>query len=627
MLKVVLGEKGGAEREMFFDGAEVTIGRVQGNGIVLPKPNVSKRHATIVARDGRVTVVDLKSTNGTYVNGRRITTPKEIKPDDRVYVGDFTMRVVLAEPGSEPVLVPAAQPVIGDDAQRRPTIAMPSLEAPPLPPDQELSTEMPPLDLDVELAPMEPSGVTPVPPLPIEPAPRAAPAKAEAGAVSQVSPAMAAWQGILEETGAEGHGPAPVAVEPAFPSAAELSQPGVGTPSRSQVSALTRRSAITTAEQPVVGSPDRYMAALRVVAARAEEEVFAGVDLLNADFPDTAWTRLSETVMQLVETLRREQQITTDADPYALTQDVLFEFTGLGPLEELFGDESVRTISIDSWDRIFVVRGMKSERAHRCFVSNATLNRVASKLCVLAGLGPNVGAHAEGRLPDGTWMTVLRPPLVPEGVVMVLERYKGSQLTVDDFVSAGMMDESAARLIRLAVRKHRNILVCGPRHSGKSVFVNALVGLVAPDERIVAVEGRRDLSLSQRDLVCLNKEALIDECRRRPCRVTRLFPDVVVVSDVGGDDVDLVTRLALSGQRGLIASTIADSAEACLRRLELLVLFANPAMREESVRAAVRQAIDLVIVLAVGEDGRSRVIEVGEVDRAMGTLKILGSAG
>ena len=626
MLKVVLGEKGGAEREMFFDGAEVTIGRVQGNGIVLPKPNVSKRHATIVARDGRVTVVDLKSTNGTYVNGRRITTPREIKPDDRVYVGDFTMRVVLAEPGSEPVLVPAAQPVLGEDAQRRPTMAMPSMDAPPLPPDQELSTEMPPLDLDVELAPMEPSGVTPVPPLPIEPAPPPPPARAGNSGTVQVSPAMAAWQGILEDTGVEAAGDVPVEGQPVLSSSPELSQSGLNAPSRSQVSSLARRS-IPTGEQVGPDAPDRYMAALRIVAARAEEEVFAGVDLLNADFPDSDWTRLSEAVMRLVETLRREQQITTVADPYALTQDVLFEFTGLGPLEELFGDESVRTISVDSWDRIFVVRGMKSERAQRCFVSNATLNRVASKLCGLAGLGADVASHAEGRLPDGTWMTILRPPLVPEGVVMVLERYKGSQLTVDDFVAAGMMDDSAARLIRLAVRKHRNILVCGPRHSGKSVFVNALVALVAPDQRIVAIEGRRDVSLAQRDLVCLNKEALIEECRRRPGLVTRLFPDVVVVSDVGGDDVDLVTRLALSGQRGLIASTIADSAEACLRRLELLVLFANPAMREESVRAAVRQAIDLVVVLAVGEDGRSRVVEVGEVDRAMGTLKILGSAG
>lgn len=84
MLRVTLSEKGGAEKELFFDGSVISVGRVQGNSIVLPKPNVSKRHATIVARDGHVTVVDLKSTNGTYVNGRRISTLKDIGPDDRV---------------------------------------------------------------------------------------------------------------------------------------------------------------------------------------------------------------------------------------------------------------------------------------------------------------------------------------------------------------------------------------------------------------------------------------------------------------------------------------------------------------------------------------------------------------
>src|SRR5206468_8082369 len=89
MFTIVLQEKGGEQRRMVFNKPEVTIGRVQGNDIVLPKGNVSKRHARIVLKDGKFIIVDLKSTNGTYVNGRKITSPLVVKDADKIYIGDF----------------------------------------------------------------------------------------------------------------------------------------------------------------------------------------------------------------------------------------------------------------------------------------------------------------------------------------------------------------------------------------------------------------------------------------------------------------------------------------------------------------------------------------------------------
>src|SRR5262245_21119621 len=93
MFTVIISEKGGEQRRMDFDKAEVTIGRVQGNDIILPKGNVSKRHSRIVLKDGKFIIVDLKSTNGTYVNGRKITSPLVLKETDKVYIGDFILTV------------------------------------------------------------------------------------------------------------------------------------------------------------------------------------------------------------------------------------------------------------------------------------------------------------------------------------------------------------------------------------------------------------------------------------------------------------------------------------------------------------------------------------------------------
>src|SRR5688500_20385799 len=100
MFTIIIQEKGGEQRRMVFNKPEVTIGRVQGNDIVLPKGNVSKRHARIVLKDGKFIIVDLKSTNGRYVNGRKITSPLVVKDSDKIYIGDFIVGVDEAASGA-----------------------------------------------------------------------------------------------------------------------------------------------------------------------------------------------------------------------------------------------------------------------------------------------------------------------------------------------------------------------------------------------------------------------------------------------------------------------------------------------------------------------------------------------
>ncbi|MFH2008405.1 MAG: FHA domain-containing protein, partial [bacterium] len=142
MYAVVITEKGGEQRRLDFDKNEVTIGRVQGNDVILPKGNVSKRHSRIVVKDGKFIIVDLKSTNGTYVNGRKITSPLVIKASDRVYIGDFIIHIDDGTTGAEaaPVGAPPPPPAAAASArpvppsQPPPRRAAPSEEAPPQPP-------------------------------------------------------------------------------------------------------------------------------------------------------------------------------------------------------------------------------------------------------------------------------------------------------------------------------------------------------------------------------------------------------------------------------------------------------------------------------------------------------------
>ena len=120
MFSVIISEKGGAERRETFDRTEINVGRVQGNDLMLPKGNVSKRHARLLFRDGRFIVTDLKSTNGTYVNGRKIAQATIVREGDKIYIGDFVLRI---------------EPVGASGNQAAPT---------PLPLHEEASSDLPP---------------------------------------------------------------------------------------------------------------------------------------------------------------------------------------------------------------------------------------------------------------------------------------------------------------------------------------------------------------------------------------------------------------------------------------------------------------------------------------------------
>ena len=141
MFSITVTEKGGEQRRLDFDKPEITIGRVQGNDVILPKGNVSKRHARIVLKDGKFIIVDLKSTNGTYVNGRKITSPLVVKETDKIYIGDFILGVEETgagrpQPGRDDVgPQPAPLPPIGHEPMMDQGMRMAPEPPPRMPPD------------------------------------------------------------------------------------------------------------------------------------------------------------------------------------------------------------------------------------------------------------------------------------------------------------------------------------------------------------------------------------------------------------------------------------------------------------------------------------------------------------
>src|SRR5450631_2266718 len=134
MFTIIISEKGGAERRETFDKNEINVGRVQGNDLMLPKGNVSKHHARLLFRDGRFIVTDLKSTNGTYVNGRKISQATIVREGDKIYIGDFVLRLETSAQAGAPAADQTYSP--NDDSQGRTPARLGPLprEATPAPP-------------------------------------------------------------------------------------------------------------------------------------------------------------------------------------------------------------------------------------------------------------------------------------------------------------------------------------------------------------------------------------------------------------------------------------------------------------------------------------------------------------
>lgn len=597
MLKVTITEKGGGDKVFFFEeGEEVTIGRLQTNRIPLSKPNVSKRHAVLSVRDNRIFVEDLGSTNGTYVNGRRITGAREIRSDDRIYIGDFTIRVRSVQSPddkSETTLVP--EPPLSFEEQRRATMAMtmptaaltahgrepagaaktqdaePLLEAPPIPPPEELSGADPiPLELEVEVLPPESGGMD-----------------ADAAVERELSePAMVP----AEPSGDEIAGAVlPASIEPSFRA-------------RSMAESAARR----------IPETDPYMTVLKTVQERAALEVFDSVPADQMQFSDEEWQALSDRVLALVDRMRRENALPASIDAFQVTQDLLFDFAGLGPFEELLQDRAVRRILVDGPDCVSVTRGGQTTRVRRTFSGDAALSRVLVKLLRLGGISSEpTESLIEARLPDGIQMMVLRPPLVADHVVIALDRPGGSLLDATDLVQAGVMSAEVFRVIERAVRERHNLVVSGAPNTGKLTFLNAVAHLLPLGARVVVVERNREVVLSQPEAIRLSKHHLAcQDLGSNPCFITRLCPDAVILSDLDAEDARLVTALGLTGQKGVLASVTATTAELCLHRLEMLVAFGSPTVDPSIVRSLVRRFIDLIVVLGLDSEGRPRVTEV-----------------
>ena len=331
---------------------------------------------------------------------------------------------------------------------------------------------------------------------------------------------------------------------------------------------------------------------------------------------------LDDEVRGLVD---REAPALPEADRAALAARVVRLAAGLGPLEALFADESVDEVMVNGPCDVWVERGGVLSRTAVAFDGEADLRHAIER--ILAPLGRRVDEASplcDARLPDGSRVNVVVPPLSLSGPVLTVRRFRRDGFSLDGLVKEGALSDGLASFLAGRVAERASVLVSGGTGAGKTTLLNALSGAIPAGERIVTIEDAAELRLRQEHVVRLESRPPNVEgrgeitIRRLVANALRMRPDRIVVGEVrGGEALDMLMALN-TGHEGSLTTVHANSPEDALRRIETLALMADVGLPHAAVREQVASALDLVVHVARARDGKRRVESVAEVVRVVG---------
>lgn len=312
-----------------------------------------------------------------------------------------------------------------------------------------------------------------------------------------------------------------------------------------------------------------------------------------------------------------------------LTARIVRLATGLGPLEPLLADPSVDEVMVNGPDDVWVERRGLIEPASAGFASEADLMHAIER--VLAPLGRRVDEASpmcDARLPDGSRVNVVVPPLAVDGPYLTIRRFRPHGFSLEDLVANGTLPLAVAEFLADCVRARAAVLVSGGTGSGKTTTLNALSGAIPDGERIVTVEDAAELALRQEHVVRLegrpaNVEGRGEVTIRALVRnALRMRPDRIVVGEVrGAEALDMLSALT-TGHEGSLTTVHATSAQEALRRIETLALMAGVGLPHEAIREQVGTAIELVVHQRRVPDGRREIATVAEVVRRAGAIGV-----
>lgn len=303
-----------------------------------------------------------------------------------------------------------------------------------------------------------------------------------------------------------------------------------------------------------------------------------------------------------------------------LCSEVLDEVMGLGPIEPLMRDPEITDILVNSYRQVYVERFGKLYPSPVRFKDNAHLKKIIDR--IVSPVGRHIDESSpmvDARLPDGSRVNAIVPPLAIDGPSLSIRRFPAEKLEIDDLIRLKSFAPEIGELIQGIVRSRLNVLISGGTGTGKTTLLNVFSRFIPDNERIITIEDSAELQLKQEHVVRLetkpsNIEGKGEVTQRDLVRNSlRMRPDRIIVGEVRGAEVIDMLQAMNTGHDGSLTTVHANSPRDALLRLETLVAMSGVNMPHEAVRQYIASAIDVIFQLQRFLDGTRKLVSLLEV--------------
>lgn len=308
------------------------------------------------------------------------------------------------------------------------------------------------------------------------------------------------------------------------------------------------------------------------------------------------------------------------AEQEELLDDICNDVLGYGPLEPLLARDDIADIMVNGAGKTYIEVNGKVEESRIRFRDNGQLLSICQR--IVSQVGRRVDESSpicDARLPDGSRVNVIAPPLALDGAALTIRKFKKDKLTLDQLVDFGAITPAGAMLLQIIGRVRCNIVISGGTGSGKTTLLNCLTAYIEKDERVITCEDTAELQLQQPHVVRLETRPpniegegqitmtdLIKNC-------LRMRPERIIVGEVRGPEVFDLLQAMNTGHDGSMGTIHANSPRECLSRMESMIAMGGFSLPAKTVREIIAGSIDIVIQAARLRDGSRRITHITEV--------------
>lgn len=381
----------------------------------------------------------------------------------------------------------------------------------------------------------------------------------------------------------------------------------------------------TRGYQPV----DKATLTFQELKSRIHRLLIERIDLSKLDLLRNG--ELAKEIGFVIETLIGEEGVPLSRqEKERLVIEVQHETFGLGPIEPLLTSPDISDILVNSYNSTYVERHGKLEKTDIVFRDNNHLMQIIERIVTKVGRRIDESSpYVDARLPDGSRVNAIIPPLAIDGPALSIRRFGLEALKINDMLALGSFDKRIAKIIEGAVKSRLNILVCGGTGTGKTSLLNVISEFIPADERIITIEDSAELQLKQDHVVRLetrpaNIEGTGEVTQRDLVRnALRMRPNRIIIGEVrGGEALDMLQAMN-TGHDGSISTIHANTVRDAMSRLATMVMMNGMDLPDRAIREQISSAINVIIHLVRFADGTRKVVKIAEITGMEGNTIVM----